>query len=417
MLNDIIGVFKGFFSRNFWFGNFLPVAMFSFLHLCIAWLVIPGISLTTWAQTDPKALTYFPMTFAALVVLAYALTPIIPLVRGLLDGSLLPERIHEALRREHFVSARAIRRRINNAVDRFKEMGYWLQVLPPRIWEARKKGNAGRTVKDRPAIDRVAATITSLQNRFDAGDALEVNELRAAAGSMIAALEINATELPEGHADQASAERLDRLQVQLVELLKDSETDAENRLAALQTLYSRTAYDNPQATRMADTRFLVEKYPADAYSVDFDYIWPRLQLAIPTKGDQADIGSFAEKLGSARAQIDFAVLSLALSVTIPLAWLPYLAWAGTDPVLFLVIGGTAPLFIIFFYHVAVESQIAFGDVMKAAIDNYRLDLLGVNLRQPLPATLSDERELWTRLQAIDEVPAYDLTYHYPKPQS
>jgi hypothetical protein len=78
MLNDVIGVFKGFFSRSFWFGNFLPVAMFSFLHLCIAWLVIPGISLTTWVQADPKALTYFPMTFAALVVLAYALTPIIP---------------------------------------------------------------------------------------------------------------------------------------------------------------------------------------------------------------------------------------------------------------------------------------------------------------------------------------------------
>ena len=39
----------------------------------------------------------------------------------------------------------------------------------------------------------------------------------------------------------------------------------------------------------------------------------------------------------------------------------------------------APLLVIFFYQVAVESQSPLANSMKAAIDNYRFDLLSKNL--------------------------------------
>ncbi len=90
MLSNVIEVFKGFFSRSFWFANFLPVAMFAFLHPVIAWWVIPGIPLAEWARSEPSSLTYFPVAFAVLVVAAYALTPIVPLLRGLLTVRFCP---------------------------------------------------------------------------------------------------------------------------------------------------------------------------------------------------------------------------------------------------------------------------------------------------------------------------------------
>jgi hypothetical protein len=412
MLSDVIGIFKGFFSRAFWFGNFLPVAVFSFLHLVIAWLVIPGIPLGTWAQAEPKSLTYFSVTFAALVVLAYAITPIIPLVRGLLDGSLLPEWLHDALRREHLVAARAIRRRVSAAYELFSECGLLRETQVRLMWEARKTGNALGAVNNSAAIVQAGEVLAKLQRQFDAGDLLSVEDLGNAAALMVTALKSNATDLP----GDPNAKRLDRLQNDLVDLLQDAEVDADNRAQALDTLYSRVAYDNPQATSMADIRFLVEQYSLQAYNAPFDYIWPRLQLVLPTKADQSDENSFAEKLGSARAQIDFAILSLALSVTIPLVWLPYLAWVAIDPVLFVVIGAAAPLLIMFFYHIAVESQIVFGEALNAAIDNYRFILLGGNLRQPLPATLTDERDVWDRLQRIDRQRSVELIYRHPKPQ-
>ena len=58
-----------------------------------------------------------------------------------------------------------------------------------------------------------------------------------------------------------------------MDLLQAAEIDADHRLQSLSTLPKSASYDNPQATGMADTRFLVEKYPLDAYDVDFDYIW------------------------------------------------------------------------------------------------------------------------------------------------
>ena len=141
MLGTVIDVFKGFFSRSFWFGNFLPVAIFAFLHLIIAWWVLPNIPLAEWANADPKSLTYFPIALAVLVVIAYALIPIIPLVRGLLDGSLLPEAVQDMLRREHVVAARAIQRRVNDAVDRLNQAGTLKSRKVPLIWDARRSGN------------------------------------------------------------------------------------------------------------------------------------------------------------------------------------------------------------------------------------------------------------------------------------
>jgi hypothetical protein len=424
MLGTVIDVFKGFFSRSFWFGNFLPVAIFAFLHLIIAWWVLPNVPLAEWASADPKSLTYFPIVFVVLVVIAYALIPIIPLVRGLLDGSLLPEAVQDMLRRGHVVAARAIQRRINDAVDRLNRAGTLKSRKLPLIWSARRSGNArldagNAAIGDASSIDALQRALRPLQTSYDGGEPLNAHALSAAADLLVTALNRNATEVPDNYngLDRPVVARLDCLQSKLVQLLQAAEVDADHRLQSLLTLHRRTSYDNPQATRMADTRFLVEKYTSDAYDVDFDYIWPRLQMVIPSKGDDNDGASFASRLAAARDQIDFAVLCLALSLTIPAVWLPYLAYNSVSPMKFLVIGAIAPLLMIFFYHVAVESQAAFGEAMKAAIDNYRLDLLSKNLRQGLPATLAEERELWSQLQAIDRARDRNLIYRHPKPQS
>ena len=424
MLGTVIDVFKGFFSRSFWFGNFLPVAIFAFLHLIIAWWVLPNIPLAEWANADPKSLTYFPIALAVLVVIAYALIPIIPLVRGLLDGSLLPEAVQDMLRREHVVAARAIQRRVNDAVDRLNQAGTLKSRKVPLIWDARRSGNervgAGNAaIGNRNAINSAKAALEPLQSNYQGGRPLDMDALSAAVDLMIVALNANATEVPDNYTgtDKLLVAQLDRLQNELVDLLQAAEIDADHRLQSLSTLHSRTSYDNPQATRMADTRFLVEKYPLDAYDVDFDYIWPRLQMVMPSKGNDSEPASFASRLAAARDQIDFAVLCLALSLTIPAVWLPYLAYTAVSPVKFLVIGTAAPLLVIFFYQIAVESQVAFGKSMKAAIDNYRFDLLSKNLRLGLPATLAEERELWSQLRAIDHIRDRNLIYRHPKPQS
>jgi hypothetical protein len=123
---------------------------------------------------------------------------------------------------------------------------------------------------------------------------------------------------------------------------------------------------------MADVQLLAEQYCSKAYRVDFDYIWSRLQFVVPAQSGSGNTDSLSDRLATARAQVDFSILSLALSLTVPLVWLPYLAWTSDSPVKYLVIAAASPLLGSLFYWVALESRIAFGEVAMAAVDMYRV---------------------------------------------
>jgi hypothetical protein len=51
-LIDIFTTFKGFFSRTFWFGSFLPVAIFAGIHLLVASWLGTGIDLASLISAD-----------------------------------------------------------------------------------------------------------------------------------------------------------------------------------------------------------------------------------------------------------------------------------------------------------------------------------------------------------------------------
>ena len=56
---------------------------------------------------------------------------------------------------------------------------------------------------------------------------------------------------------------------------------------------------------------------------------------------------------------------------------------------FVAIAAGAPFVTMFFYYGTLESQIAFGEVAKAAVDMHHFTVL-TNLHQPMPATLADD---------------------------
>ncbi|MDQ3580425.1 MAG: hypothetical protein M3495_01805 [Pseudomonadota bacterium] len=111
---------------------------------------------------------------------------------------------------------------------------------------------------------------------------------------------------------------------------------------------------------------------------------------------------FAPRIEAAEAQLDFALLLFMLIALIPAIWLPLLAWKATQPWLFLGIGLSAPLLFAVFQRIVWETQREFGEVLKAAVDGTRLDLLKL-LHLAAPFRLSKERETWILLQrALEE---------------
>jgi hypothetical protein len=413
-LTDLLTTFKGFFTRTFWFGSFLPVAIFAGIHLLVAGWLGTGIDLASLISADSNKLIGVPLAVFALVVVAYAATPLIPLVHGLLDASLLPQWLHDWMRREHLVEARAARRLVDAATDQFNQMGELNARQSTSLQDARNAGNEHGAVPAAGVLGQVGKTIDAMCRCFDRGWPPAAETLDKAAGDLAAILRANRTRLP-ANADDAqkdAAAELSSAQTKLMALLKDAESNAAHERQALLARNSRIAYDNPQATRMADIGLLSEQYCYDAYGVDFDYIWPRLQFVVPAQSTSGNTESLSDRLAAARAQVDFSILSLALSLTVPLVWLPYLAWTGESPVKYLVIAAAAPLLVCLFYFVALGSRTAFGEVAMAAADMHRFTLL-TGLHLAMPASLADEREVWGDLQRIELIRDLNLIYKHP----
>jgi hypothetical protein len=421
MLSQYLTTFQGFFTRAFWFGSFLPVALFAFLHLVIAWVAFgnEAVPLQKWLTLDPTKLTLFPTIFAGLVVVSYALSPMLPLFRELLDGSALPDWLHEPLRRERKREAPPIRDKVEAAERLLNHCRDIRETLVARVAKARADGvaNAPGALPNRPQIHAALGAADRLRHKLEHDQPLTSADVSDAVDELIAALEANDSSLPASAPNAQLSADLSKAGEAIFRLVANCEREAAHLEFALRTRHSRIAFDNPQATQMADARFLTESYCLNVYNVDFSYIWPRLQLVLPEQGSQGQVGSYNDRLVAARSQVDFAVLSLALSLTIPLLWLPLLAWDGTSMPLFLGIGVGAPLLAAFFYQLAVESQFEFGEVIKTAIDKYRFAVLK-DLQQPLPPTLVAERELWHNLRVAEQTPKQtDLFYHHKPPSS
>jgi hypothetical protein len=174
------------------------------------------------------------------------------------------------------------------------------------------------------------------------------------------------------------------------------------------------ALDVPRATLLGDARQLAELYTVGMYNVRFNDLWPRLLIAVQAEVKD-DPGMAA--VSAAQARVNFAVLSMLLTVSVPVVWLPLAALHAGRGWLILVIGGGAPLLLTLFYHVAVEGQMALSDLVKTMVDRHRLLVLKM-FRQPTPVSLAEERLIWGRLhQAAEEArTAYedalptDITY-------
>ena len=56
--SGLFDLFKGLFSRAFWFGTFLPLAIFAALNLMIAAVVFPGaVRREDWTKIGDSPLT------------------------------------------------------------------------------------------------------------------------------------------------------------------------------------------------------------------------------------------------------------------------------------------------------------------------------------------------------------------------
>jgi hypothetical protein len=397
VLSTILGTFKSFFGRAFWFGNFLPVLIVAAIHALIlatafpATLDLPSLERLTVGQATERT----GLVFAMLVLAAYVAIPFVSFFNGVLDGSLLPRWIYDKLRRDRFQSWR-------KATGEYRDEQAAANLAEETAEECRRKLSVARAaggkigaVTNQRSIVKAEAAVAAVRPKASATVAPDRAALTASCDVLVVALTLNTTDPNAAGPEHAWAERLDAMHYEFDRLLSEWVKQSSHDFEALIRRRSSLDLQDWQATRLGDVRREVERYAADAYAVDFKWIWPRLAIVLPNTGQDADTGA-ALRLTTAVSQRDFAVLLLILAYTIPMVWLPLLAATGGSLWVLLLIGWLFPLLSIVLYELVIRSEIAFGEVVATVIDEHRLALLE-KLHLARPRTLAAEKKLWRRL--------------------
>lgn len=144
-------------------------------------------------------------------------------------------------------------------------------------------------------------------------------------------------------------------------------------------------------TTMGNISEIASYYARSRYSMNLEVFWSRLQKIL--QGD----ASFYPVLQQAKMQLDFLVELFYLTLVFTLTWVIVLPILGEAKSTFVVIAVTGPVVTWTWYRIALQNYRALSDLLRAAIDLYRLDLLKT-LHAPLPVNAEQERVLWENLE-------------------
>ena len=156
IFGQVFSAFQSLLSRAFWFGSFLPVALFAALNLMLAPTVFPSApKLEDVIKADWG---WMPAVLVGLVIVAYALGPLIPLFRELLDGRGLPDIVQRALIRRPEKERQRAEDDLNTARDLAASSGRAAAKREPgpagRPRRGSRLGNHTGAVGDRPGGTR-----------------------------------------------------------------------------------------------------------------------------------------------------------------------------------------------------------------------------------------------------------------------
>jgi hypothetical protein len=402
MFGTVLDKVQALFSRSFLLGNFFPALIFGAINISIAAASIRGVShflATSVFRDGGPSLVATVTTPIAVAVLAYILAPMVPLFRSALDGNFLWPWLFEVLREGHIERVKRLLTRREVVAQRLDEYERKTEEAKPHLAEARRSGNANPDAIDEDALNSAQQALATLlddilkkSTTHDVAGLFPEEFVNGALSTVESALRSNPSELPSTDKNYGLAQSVDRLQMALMSELQLLRNVASRWIEKAHfELVSSFDVSDIKPTRVGNSRAALERYPAVAYNVEFDFLWPRVRMVL------SDCKELSAALDDATAQLDFAVLMTTLSTVTVVVWIPALAAFGTSIWLFIAVGLLGPPSIGFFYLLVDETQKAFGATVIMVIDATRLKLLTA-LHQPLPSSSATERETWRLIQ-------------------
>jgi hypothetical protein len=410
MLTTVVTELTSLTLRQLVFVSFVPVLAFALVNGLILYLefewfqdwVEPQIS-SAWRILDSVALAI------ALAIFAYMLSGLAGFLKQTLEGQFLRKdsAVARFLRRRQHWRLRELSDARNRVRDSARELR---RKREDWVAQLRTQGDKGRNSakNEYDGASAGAATIDKLRADRAEANELRMEDIERAITELGAALAVNNVGMT---GTGATENLLDRDWTDLLALLDYAKDDWLAREVALadeiQVRFgTRVA---PAPTAFGNVAAAIQDYGLTRYNLSLAAFWSRLQPIL-----QKDT-EFHSSLQAAKAQLDFLVNCFWLSAVTTVFWLVVLPFTGHSVWLYLLVAVLGPLVAWMCYVAAVENYVAFGEVVRAAIDLHRFELLDA-LSLARPPGLRDERALW---DAIGRITSYgqegvDLSYRHGK---
>jgi hypothetical protein len=256
IFGQVVTAFQGLLSCGFWFGSFLPVAVFAALNALLLHILLRDKDLlkqfvgANWEWTAPVVV--------ALVVYAYAIAPLVPLCRAFLDGRLLPDWLLEQLRRQPVM----VKQRALEAVQASLRDLTATSMADAALTRARANGIATGVAAHPELLEPATAAVRRLEASIARGKAPRIRAMQGVVDTVAAALDANgATMLP-------GLEELDSRMRDIVSAVRNEVATQYDRRTELYN--SMPPVMRP--TAVGNARFRSELYSQNAYSAGFDFI-------------------------------------------------------------------------------------------------------------------------------------------------
>ncbi|MBI4591576.1 MAG: hypothetical protein HY725_22350 [Candidatus Rokubacteria bacterium] len=382
-------------SKAFVLSGLLPVTLFALASGALLARVHPGFGAWVFSADAARA----PVVGVAALVwvaAAYTLSALGPTLLEVLEGKHPPVSwLSSLLYGRHWERRRALLSRYRDCAREEAEFQRKAEAWKKRLVVARRIGAARGTCTEDPAT---AARLHDVLRRSRRGEAVRADAVNTATRELHGLLVRNSAEL-EASARSAA---LRRAHEQLIEAIDDAW--ARHRFERIH-LYNLIQFRYPGApeahepgsslsslapTAMGNVGRTIRSYALTRYGMDLDIFWTRLQKTVQASKD------FHTVLQDTKILVDSLVALTWLAGLFTAGWMLVLPWIASSTIEFLVVGVLGPPLTVACYALACRSYGVFADLLRSAVDLYRLDLLK-ELRIPLPYGSEEEKRLWEDL--------------------
>lgn len=251
-----------------------------------------------------------------------------------------------------------------------------------------------------------AQRISTLAKHRRRSKPIPANDIAAAVASLVFDLRSNDSDQPGPDGDYA-LEKTRQLLWQLIDYADSYATSEYRNLTNVKQFSFGALPLSP--TKMGNVVKTVRSYAVERYSFNFEFFWSRLQAVAQKDKD------FSGVVEAAKTQLDFLIACSFLAAVWSFLWTVWLVASAGPPGIFLAVSLLGPLSSWVWYRVAAVHYRTFADLLRSAVDLFRLPLLQ-SLHFPLPDGVQEEREIWYNLDSLHSLyELRDCRYVHPKP--